>query len=158
MSNRPFHGFLFQLLIWKSVGTTGNRALKLANMPSLKVIRLINERIKINSQSCEKFQTFGKISRLWKSYIFVSFQQSTFKLGSFTNLRALFQGKSTDCPLLFHVKSWKKKPWKGIFSPIIMTFLKAFSSSRVVLHSVFVDHFALWVGRKFNNVVIWLMY
>ena len=32
------------------------------------------------------------------SYIFVSFQQITFKLGNFTNLKALFSVVSTDFP------------------------------------------------------------
>ena len=152
MSNRPFHSFLFQLLIWKSVSTTGNRALKLANMPSLKVIRLINERIKINSQSCEKFHDFERaISSL-------VFNKAPSNLAVLPIWGRSFKGSRQIVPYCSTSKVEKKKPWKGIFSPIIVTFLKAFSSSRVALHSVFVDHFALWVGRKFNNVVIWLMY
>ena len=47
------------------------------------------------------------------SYTFVSFQQITFKLGNFTNLKALFSVVSTDFPF-FHAKSWEKTVKKSI--------------------------------------------
>ena len=48
-------------------------------------------------QSCEK--RCRKISRLWsRTYIFVSFQQLTFRLGNFSNLKALFSMMFADFP------------------------------------------------------------
>ena len=41
--------------------------------------------------------------------IFVNFQQITFKLGSFTKLKAFFSVVSTDFRQLGHVKSWKNR-------------------------------------------------
>ena len=46
------------------------------------------------------------------SYVFVNFQQITFKIGTFSNLKALFLAKLTDFPQLVHDKSGKKT-WKG---------------------------------------------
>ena len=43
--------------------------------------------------------------RDFKSFIFVSFQQITFKLAKFINLKALFPAESIDSSLLVHVKS-----------------------------------------------------
>ena len=40
-----------------------------------------------------------------RSYIFVSFQQITFKISTFSNLKALIPAKLTDFPQLVHVKS-----------------------------------------------------
>ena len=43
-----------------------------------------------------------------RRFIFISFQQITFKLGDFINLKALSWVVSTDFPELVNVKSWKK--------------------------------------------------
>ena len=43
------------------------------------------------------------------SYIFVSFQQITFKLGNFTNLKALFSVVSTDFPFFPRQKFRKNR-------------------------------------------------
>ena len=48
-----------------------------------------------------------------RSYIFVSFQQITSKLGNFTNFRALSPLVSTHFSPLFHVKRKKKKTAEG---------------------------------------------
>ena len=50
------------------------------------------------------------------------FEQITFKLGNFTNLKALFPGKLMDFPELVHVKSWKKM-CKGLLHMWCVTFL-----------------------------------
>ena len=42
------------------------------------------------------------------SYVFVNFQQITFKIGTFSNLKALFLAKLTDFPQLVHHKSGKQ--------------------------------------------------
>ena len=46
------------------------------------------------------------------SYVFVNFQKITFKIGTFSNLKALFLAKLTDFPQLVHHKSGKKKRGK----------------------------------------------
>ena len=58
-----------------------------------------------------------KISRTLRRYIFVSFQQITFKPGNYANLKALFPVVSMGFAQIVHVKSWKKKKktWKGLF-------------------------------------------
>ena len=65
-----------------------------------------------------------KISRL-RSYISVSFQQITFYLGNFINLEALFLVVSMDSLQLVHVKSWKKKTWKGLYMVSLRSILAA---------------------------------
>ena len=62
-----------------------------------------------------------KISRL-RSYISVSFQQITFYLGNF---EALFLVVSMDSLQLVHVKSWKKKTWKGLYMVSLHSILAA---------------------------------
>ena len=103
----------------------------LVKLPNLKVIRLKRSKIELRNfakiyrrlyggvvvgQVCAPHHTnVCKISRPWRSYIFVNFQQITLKLGNFTNINALFPVVLTVCPWLVHVKSWKKKPWEGLF-------------------------------------------
>ena len=67
----------------KSVNTTGKSASVLANLPSL----------------CLHHSNFRKISWLWRAISsLVFFFQISFKLGRFTNLKALFQAESLDFP------------------------------------------------------------
>ena len=75
----------FKLLTWtregKSVNTTGKSASVLANLPSL----------------CLHHSNFRKISWLWRAISsLVFFFKISFKLGRFTNLKALFQAESLD--------------------------------------------------------------
>ena len=44
-----------------------------------------------------------------RSYIFISFQQLTFKFGNFINFKALFSVVSTDFSERVHVKIWLEK-------------------------------------------------
>ena len=60
-----------------------------------------------------------------RSYISVSFQQITFYLGNFINLEALFLVVSMDSLQLVHVKSWKKKTWKGLYMVSLHSILAA---------------------------------
>ena len=48
-----------------------------------------------------------------RSCILITFQQITFKLGNYTNFKALFSVESTHFSELVHVKSWKN-PWTGL--------------------------------------------
>ena len=54
-----------------------------------------------------------------RRYIFISFQQITFKFGIFVNFKALFSVVSTDFSERVHVKIWLEKivltrePYKG---------------------------------------------
>ena len=57
-----------------------------------------------------------------RSYISVSFQQITFYLGNF---EALFLVVSMDSLQLVHVKSWKKKTWKGLYMVSLHSILAA---------------------------------
>ena len=85
----------------KSVGPTRKNALKLLQFPSLKVIR--PKRAKIYKQT----SPYKRLQKFWtlRSYILVSFQQITFKLRSFTDLKTLFLAQLTDFCFLVHVKS-----------------------------------------------------
>ena len=49
-----------------------------------------------------------------RSYIFVNFQQIPFKLGNFTNLKALFPAECRIFPNLSMPKVEIKKTWKGV--------------------------------------------
>ena len=83
----------------------------------------------IARQRCENLQTFvwwgaslcpPPYKRLQnfmtlRSYIFVSFQQITFKLGNFINLKVFFLVVSMDSLQLVHVKSWKKAMKRSIY-------------------------------------------
>ena len=97
----------------KSVDTTGKSALILGKLPSLKVIRLKGAKRELHKASkiYKRLYRGGvggggggggggifTIQTSWRSYIFVThwFQQIAFKLGSFTNFKALFSVVSTD--------------------------------------------------------------
>ena len=88
----------------KSVDTTGKSALILGKLPSLKVIRLKRAKRELHKASkiYKRLYRGGvgifTIQTSWRSYIFVThwFQQIAFKLGSFTNFKALFSVVSTD--------------------------------------------------------------
>ena len=96
----------------KSVDTTGKSALILGKLPSLKVIRLKRAKRELHkvSKIYKRLYRGGvvggrgggifTIQTSWRSYIFVThwFQQIAFKLGSFTNFKALFSVVSTDYP------------------------------------------------------------
>ena len=92
----------------------GKTALILVKLPNLTMIRLnraniqpfkvakFYRRLYGGRQVCaplpthpyKRLQNFATL----RSYIFVSFQQITFKLGNFVNLKALFSVVSTDFP------------------------------------------------------------
>lgn len=71
-----------------------------------------------------------------RSCIFVIFQQITFKLGNFDNLKALLSVLSTDFPEPVHVKSWEKKTVKrSIHSP--HTLSPPYKSNIETVHTFF---------------------
>ena len=92
----------------KSVNTTGKSALILGKLPSLKVIRLKRAKRELHKVSKIYKRLYrggvggggggGGIQTSWGGYIFVThwFQQIAFKVGSFTNFKALFSVVSTD--------------------------------------------------------------
>ena len=57
-----------------------------------------------------------------RNCIYISFQQITFKLGNFTNCKALFSVVSTGFSELVHVKSLKKNCEKGYFGLTLANF------------------------------------
>ena len=90
-----------------SIDTAANSTLKLklANLPNLPPTKQTS----INSATLQ-------------SYLLVSFQQITFKLGNFTWF-LVFPAVLTDFCHLFPVKS-RKKSWKGLLSIRTTTYLR----------------------------------
>ena len=97
----------------------------------------------------------------------LTFQQITFKLGSFTNLKAFFPAKLMDIPELIHVKSWKKKKcgkvyyicdvwhfWWCLFSD-----LKTCRLSEESQGSGWVSQLAFWCYQRiWIQVCLWFSY
>ena len=91
-------------------------ALKLGKLSSLEVMR--RKRVMIQLRKVVKIYRRlhgggrGGVPALHyinvckrRSYIFISFQQITFKLGNFANLKALFTAQLTNFPKRVHVKN-----------------------------------------------------
>ena len=87
--------------------------LKRATTQLRKAAKIYRRLYRVGSKFVTPDRTnFCKISRLWGAISYVTFQQITFKIGNFTNLKTLFPAESTDFPWLAHEKSWKKNRGK----------------------------------------------